>query len=183
MSKTTTEKDSESPPPLQSPTKSATKTFRPERQAASLLDDDDTGGAGASMVAYDKATLTKTLQDIELNLEQSKILPLIPPFAAELANNLSLGPLDIQFLLEFQTKWPLTYFEKTDEGIRVTEEPSSSTFIFFGGQTFFITHQLAAFLFDIASDYGHTPKPTVDLLLSQFHNALQRYPQTFLVYK
>ena len=115
MSKTTTEKDSESPPPPQSPTKSATK-FRPERQATSLLDDDDTGGAGASMVAYDKATLTKTLQDIEINLEQSKILPLIPPFASELANNLSLGPLDIQFLLEFQTKWPLTYFKKKRRG-------------------------------------------------------------------
>ena len=87
------------------------------------------------MEPYDKDSLIRQLQELELTLAHSWILPLIPPFGAELANNLSLEPLDIQFLLEFQTKWPLTYFEKTDEGIKVAEEPSSSTFIFFGGQS------------------------------------------------
>ena len=178
----TTDKDSDFPPPSQSPPKTTPTTFSPQKQADSLLEEDDTRGAGASIVAYDKASLTKTLQELELNLAQSRILPLIPPFMAELANNISLEPLDIQFLLEFQTKWPLTFFEKTDQ-LRVQEEKTSSTFIYFGGQIFFVTHQLSAFLFDIEADFGHTPKSTIDLSLIQFHNALRRYPQTFLVYR
>ena len=158
----TTDKDSELPPTLQSPPKATPTTFSPQKQVNLFLEVDDTKGAGASLVPYDKASLTKKLQELELTLAQSWILPLIPPFGAELANNISLEPLDIQLLLEFQTKWPLTFFEKTDK-IRVQEEKTSSTFIFFGGQIFFVTHQLAAFLFDIEGDFGHTPKSTIDL--------------------
>ena len=121
-----------------SPSKSSKTAYRPDRQATSLLDRDDPGGVDSP---YDKVSLTKTLQDMELNLEQSKVLPLINPFGTELSNGLSLGPMDIQFILEYQTRWPLTYFDKTNEGIKVVDEPSSTTFIFFGGQPFFISHQ------------------------------------------
>ena len=44
MSKTTMEKDSESPPPPPSPSESSKTIFRPDRLAASLLDQDDPGG-------------------------------------------------------------------------------------------------------------------------------------------
>ena len=157
------------PPPSAKPAK-----------VSSLLDLDDPGGVTDP---YDKVSLTKTLRDLELNLERTKVLPLMAPFGAELSNGISLTPTEIQFLLEHQTRWPLTLFEKTSEGVKVVEEKSSTTFIYFGGQPFFVSHQLATYLFDVASDFGNTPGPTVDLILSQFHNDLRRYPQTFLVYK
>ena len=65
------EGDTESPSPTQSLSQSPPKTFRPDRQAASLLDQsDDPGGVDATLAAYDKKALTKVLHDLELNLEQ-----------------------------------------------------------------------------------------------------------------
>ena len=130
-----TDKDSELTPTSQSPPKTTPTTFSPPKRVDSLLEVDDTKGAGASLVPYDKTSLTRKLQELELTLAQSRILPLIPPFGAELANKISLEPLEIQLLLEYQTKWPLTFFEKSDQ-LRVQEEKTSSTFIYFGGQIF-----------------------------------------------
>ena len=77
----------------------------------------------------------------------------------------------------------LANFNIDADGVTVTEELSSQTFIYFGNQIFFITHQLSAPLFNLANEYMNTPTETVDLILSQFQDALRRYPQTFLVYK
>ena len=101
MSKTAMDKDLESPGTPPPTSESLSKTFRPDRQTTSLLDRDDPGGVDTTLVAYDKKALTKVLQDLELNLERAKILPLIDPFGPELANKLSLGALDLQSILEY----------------------------------------------------------------------------------
>ena len=110
-------------------------------------------------------------------------MPLLNPFGRELAYKLSLEPLDIATVTEYQTVYPLKFFENNADGVTVTEELSSQTFIYFGNQIFFITHQLLAPLFNLANEYMNTPTETVDLILSEFQDALRRYPQTFLVYK
>ena len=57
----TTDKDSELPPTSQSPLKTTPTTFSPQKQVDSLLEVDDTKGAGASLVPYDRASLTRKL--------------------------------------------------------------------------------------------------------------------------
>ena len=70
MSKTVMDKDIDSPSTPKSLSESPSQTFRPDRQTASLLDQDDPGGVDTTLAAYDKKALTKVLHDLELNLEQ-----------------------------------------------------------------------------------------------------------------